>query len=55
MLKLLLILIVSPFIILAATAAICALIASGFETIIKLAIIACIICGVRWVFAKCNA
>ena len=54
MLKLLLVLILSPVIILGATLLVCSIIAAGFDVVVKIAIIAAILCGVRFVFAKCK-
>lgn len=54
MLKILLILVLSPFILLGATLLVCAVIGAGFEFIIKLAIIAAIICGMKYVFTICK-
>lgn len=54
MFRLLTVLILSPFIILGATLLVCAVISAGFEVILKIAIIAAIICGVKFVFSKCK-
>ena len=54
MLKLLLVLILSPVIILGATLLVCSIIAAGFDVVVKMAIISAILCGVRFVFAKCK-
>lgn len=54
MLRLLLVLILSPFLILGATLLVCAVIGAGFEVIVKLAMIAAIVCGIRFVFSKCR-
>ena len=54
MLRLLLVLILSPFLILGATLLVCAVISAGFEVLVKIAIIAAIICGCKYVFSKCK-
>lgn len=54
MFRLLTVLILSPFIILGATLLVCAVISAGFEVILKIAIIAAIICVVKFVFSKCK-
>lgn len=51
MFKILLILILSPIILVVATLAICAVISAGFETVVKVAIIALIVCLCRYIFA----
>lgn len=52
--KLLLTLILGPIICLIAVMAVCALIATGFETLLKFLILVAAFCFVRWVFAVCK-
>lgn len=55
MLRILLVLILSPIIILAATTLVFGIIATGFEAIVKITMVAAILCFVRIVFARFKA
>lgn len=50
--KVLLVIVLSPFILLVITTLISAILETGFDMIIKLAIIAAIVCGCKYVFTK---
>ena len=53
-LRLLLVLILSPFILLGATILVCIIIGSGWEMICKVAIIAVILCLMKYVWSICG-
>lgn len=53
-LRLLLVLILSPFILLGATILVCAIIGMGWEMILKIAAIAGILCLLKYVWSVCG-